>query len=179
MALQRDLARTMGQVEHLRLRRSAAMVQAWDDWAISAAMENGPSPKRSRTVGTQVNAEMIAAGELDQTTEEATDAPRSSKDIHEAMNVFASGSERRNPADQMADDDGGVMPGDTVRDGPGPLDGDDQEEVGGPQEEELPALQCERPAVAVALNVGGGNSEGVNPPLEVAATVMSEEEACE
>ena len=45
-----------------RLRKSAAVAQAWDDWAVSQAMQGSTPPKRQRTVGTQVDVEMLGAG---------------------------------------------------------------------------------------------------------------------
>ena len=60
VALQRAMGALMSEVEKARLRKSAAVEQAWDDWAVQNSMEEGPSPKRHRTVRTQVDAEMLA-----------------------------------------------------------------------------------------------------------------------
>ena len=59
IGLQRQLTKMAGDLEKFRMKRSAAMALAWDDWAMQQSMNQPPSPKRQRTVGTQVDEEMI------------------------------------------------------------------------------------------------------------------------
>ena len=58
--LQKRLSKLAGEEEKNRMARSAAMAQQWDDWAVSNAMGQCHSPKRQRTVGTQVDDQAIA-----------------------------------------------------------------------------------------------------------------------
>ena len=58
--LQKRLGALPATVEKNRMRRSARMAQNWDDWALTSAMEGGQSPKRQRTIGTQVDPTMLA-----------------------------------------------------------------------------------------------------------------------
>ena len=60
VGLQKRLGQLAGEEEQKRLARSAAMAQQWDDWAVSQALVQCHSPKRQRTVGTQVNDRDIA-----------------------------------------------------------------------------------------------------------------------
>ena len=59
VALQRATGALAATVEKARLQRSAAMAQAWDAWAVAQSMEQGSSPNRLRTVGTQVDEGML------------------------------------------------------------------------------------------------------------------------
>ena len=60
VALQKRLLALATDEEACRLRRAAAVAQTWEDWALRQAMEDPDSPKRRRTVGTQVNQTMLA-----------------------------------------------------------------------------------------------------------------------
>ena len=62
VVLQKRLTTIAIEEEQFRMKKSAAIAQAWDDWAVSHAMDGRHSPKRQRTIGTQVNEEMIANG---------------------------------------------------------------------------------------------------------------------
>ena len=57
---QRHLMTVAIEEEKLRLAKSAAIAQEWEDWIVKQAMDNPASPKRQRTVSTQVDPGMIA-----------------------------------------------------------------------------------------------------------------------
>ena len=59
VGLQKRMMALAFELEKIRLKRSAAMAQNWDDWALQSSMNQVQSPKRQRTIGTQVDAGMI------------------------------------------------------------------------------------------------------------------------
>ena len=63
VVLQRQLMTLSMEEEKQRLKRWAAMAQEWEDWVVRSAMDQPPSPKKRRTVATQVDPAMLAEGE--------------------------------------------------------------------------------------------------------------------
>ena len=61
VGLQKKMMQMAAELERFRVKRSAALAQAWDDWAMTTSMGQPPSPKRQRTVATQVDEGMIRA----------------------------------------------------------------------------------------------------------------------
>ena len=63
--LQKHLMAIVVEEEKARLARSVAMAQEWEAWIVKQAMDNPASPKRQRTVSTQVDPGMIADDSID------------------------------------------------------------------------------------------------------------------
>ena len=133
-------------------------------------MEEGPSPKRHRTVATQVDEEMLAEGHANHAANEGATEPQSERDDHEAVNACnGSGMRLAVPGCSM---DGGAE----QREGPGTLDEEDRGENDGPQEDQLPDLPSEPHAVEMDM---GENPQGMGSLPEVAATITAEDDECD